>query len=670
MADAALSPETVRQWIAQGVVTEAQAWIEQALQTQPSAEIWELQGDLWAKQAKFDEAWEAYQAALLLEPERASVHAALAVLGLQTGVLHSARHHAEAARAFSPQQALYTRHLVSILLLQGERAEALLYVRELLQLEPEAASSFALLGQVMYLFGQRELAWQAVQQSLELDPGQRELYFLLMWWALGQRRWAEALRLGLTYQETNSRSDSAQTALALHIWAYTLSAHGELAQARDVWQQALSLDFQATYLLAYSLSAPLVYASSAQQTQWQQILEQAVDLLQRQHESLSDPYLWLSLPITPLPASLAAPVHQVWAACERAWQQTAQAEKTSHSPAPEVRVAASSLRGVLLVSDLEDPACADWIYQWLSHSQAPGWTWQVLYLFPGGLPARFQAWASCFLQAPVHALSLPAFVADLGADVLLYLQVERELSHVLVQNLGPLQGCVPSTQIPAGLPFDFQLTGFSALACPREGVEHALRREDFELPRLGHVYFVPAEPDLWSPEWDRWLADILRRDRKAFVYGLQRSGTALHSHVQQRLTESLGDRQHRVRWLDLSDEQRWQILPLVDAVLNLPGMDAAWLGFQALLQGVPVLDFAAPSQLSLCLQRVGLEKLSLSLDTEGIQCLCSWITERTERVILSEALEEARPLLLAQADSVAALEQQVQTEWMRRNQHA
>ncbi|MGV3522782.1 MAG: hypothetical protein ACO1RX_01080 [Candidatus Sericytochromatia bacterium] len=668
MSDAGLSPEAVRQWIAQGVQAEAQDWIERALQLRPSAEIWELQGDLWAKQARSDEAWEAYQAALLLEPERASVHAALAVLGLKTGVLHSARHHAEAARAFAPEEALYTRHLVSILLLQGERAEALLYVRELLQLEPEAASSFALLGQVMYLFGQRDLARQAVQQSLEIDPGQRDLHFLLMWWALGQRRWAEALRLGLAYPA--HRSDAAQTALALHIWAYTLAAHGELAQARDMWQQALSLDFQAPYLLAYSLSAPLVYASSAQQWQWQQILEQAVDLLQRQREGLSDPYLWLSLPITPLPASVAEPAHQLWAACARAWQQQAQAEKTADVLEPESLSHAAPKRGVLLVSDLEDPACADWIYQWLNERQAPDWTWQVLYLFPGGLPTRFEAWASCFLQAPVHPLSLPAFVADLGADVLLYLQVDRELSHVLVQNQGPLQGCVPSLQIPAGLPFDFQLSGFSALACPRDAAQEAPRREDFDLPRLGHVYFIPAEPELWLPAWDSWLAEILRQDRKAFVYGLQRSGTALHSHVQQRLTESLGDRQHRVRWLDLSDDQRWQILPLVDGVLNLPGMDVAWLGFQALLQGVPVVDFAAPSQLSLCLQRAGLDRLSLSLDTEGIQRLCSWITQRTERVILSEALEEARPRLLGQADSVAALEQQVQTEWMRRNQHA
>lgn len=272
----------------------------------------------------------------------------------------------------------------------------------------------------------------------------------------------------------------------------------------------------------------------------------------------------------------------------------------------------------------------------------------------------------------MHALALPRFVAQLEADLLLYLQVERELSHVLVQKIGPLQLCVPSPQIPDGLPFDAELAPFGVLACPAvwPAEQPRWRREDFDLPRLGHVYLLPAEPDCWLPEWDAWLAELLRQDRKAFVYGFQRVGTALHSHVQQRLAESLGDRQHRVRWLDVLPHQRWQILHLVDAVVQLPGMDVAWLAFQAVVQGVPAFDLTDRSAFGISLLQADLAMLRLPFHPAQIQRLCSWITERSERVILSEALEEARPRLLDQADGVAALEQQVQTEWMRRNQHA
>ncbi|PKL76574.1 MAG: hypothetical protein CVV27_09605, partial [Candidatus Melainabacteria bacterium HGW-Melainabacteria-1] len=189
----------IRHLLAQGAWQVAEAELSDALAQHPTdPELWPLQADLDLKLGRPDHAILALQQALNLTPQSAVLHSRIGRLLLEQAQPQQALHHFEAARAFAPADPGPTLALIELSLLLGERGQAMLYLREALNLSPDSALAYALLGRALELYGRWPEARDAMRQSLELDPHDESVRSHLIARALMHQDDALALHLSLT----------------------------------------------------------------------------------------------------------------------------------------------------------------------------------------------------------------------------------------------------------------------------------------------------------------------------------------------------------------------------------------------------------------------------------------------------------------------------------------
>ncbi len=631
--------DDIRQMLSQGAFEAA----EKALALAPEHPVvFQLRGELALRQQRRDEARLAYEQALSLNPRAADIHSQLGRLFLEDSLLEQALVHFEAARAYAPEATYTSLDLIELSLLMGERQQALIYLQDLMpriQAEPEfAARTFALLGQTLWLFGRWPEARAALLQALEIDLRCEDAGLALLRLTLRRDDQAELQRT-LSLFERFPLGDQATQFYSEGCSAW---AQGDLPQARYFWRKAADQGALAA-LLQLTLAGPLVSQSIEERQNWQRLTLEGAQLLEIKS--------WVSGMTLEAPRLPYHPENgeAILACLGQALQKIV----------PELPEPSSSVKGRvgLICSDLHHPERLDWIVSLLSQSQSHQIDWQVLYLQPGELPQALQAWTQNCFQVPDHGEALCSFIQDFELETLIYLDLDFCLYHTALRRPIKRQLLAPTWPEDPGLPGLTCLPDWSLLAQAREPI--LTSRADWSLPRLGHLYLCPADPRDWLPEWDANLKELLDRDRKAFVLGLIKPGTALHTRVMQRHSQTLGDRAHRLRWLDVSPERLPDLISIVDLVLEPWEASSPWASYQALSQAVPVMVCSGQSRRSRLslnwLKQLGLAELVSPAGELALKA-SEWVTDRSRRAMLKERLQYARPRLLNQTSVVAALE--------------
>jgi tetratricopeptide (TPR) repeat protein len=171
-------------------------------------------------QRKDEEARQAFDAALALDPENAAAHANLSSLESRAGHYEEALVHAQAAVAAEPEEAVHHYNLGHLLALMRRDEQALESLHRAVKLDAGYASAFNELGNVYLHLDRPAEAEEALRDGLRADPGLAPLHKNFARAALARGRIDDALR-------------SLEAALALGAGESTAEIHYWLAVAHD-----------------------------------------------------------------------------------------------------------------------------------------------------------------------------------------------------------------------------------------------------------------------------------------------------------------------------------------------------------------------------------------------------------------------------------------------------
>jgi len=655
------SGEQIQAYLQQGAQEMAWQTLQAALEAQPeAAELWYLQGQWYQRNADPATAVAAFEQALNLDPTLAVAHSALGLLCLRQQALKPACQHLEAARAFAPEQPEHTLNLLEAYLALGDLNQATLYLSEAFVLAPDSSRTFLLAAQLLAWIGQQSEAESAYWQSLELEPQQIQPYLELAKLLLRQQRYLQTQDLLLTAHQ-NLKTPylrPAQAAELQRLWAQSLYWQGDWAQARTAWREALELDFSLLSLSQFCLGLPLIWQEPTELADWETLLEQGLAVLTQQSEATPDLIANLNWPLRHLPPAWR---HQVQPSLG-AWLQTSMPPlKLTCAETPDCQLG-------LVAADLNGPEIQD-LLSLLLNNQLGTMQLRVFYLQPSQLPDCFQTWSDQFQRLPAHGPALVKALLTADVQVLAYLSLAHELLFAALQQPAPCQLWLSHSD-PDG-----ETLGLAAVLKPLHSPLPAspqlpvkpLQRRDWQLPKLAHLYGIWLPPQFWLPELDALLLQILQQDRKAFIVGLQLPDSGLHTRLMQRHSQSLGELARRVRWLALDPAEQVQVLSLLDLLLDLPEQPQAWLGFQALAQGVPVLSWQVPEQplATHWLTALQLPEQVLGCPQDLAQRACEIVTKPNERAMLKAHLQTQSAHWPDPSAAAVALQNAIYTEWVR-----
>lgn len=585
--------DRLRAMFAQGAWEDTKTQLKLFLETPalPVAELaaaYSLQASVFEQESDLPAAVTALQEALLLEPENARLHDQLCSLYLTLSWLEPALQHAEAARAYAPEQLECTFQLIDLYLLLGRREDALIYCQEALQLAPEHEGTFRRLGQALWLFGRSLEARAALLQSLECAPEQYENYLILAQFLVQDHNWFQAIALLLRIPE--ARLSHLQKSRYAYLLGLCFYWQGDIGQAREALQYSLSLHFEQSTLLRLALVHPLVYHDSEDRQKWELLLFSSAELLLNSAGPGLIEAFFQGAYSTELQGKLL--------------MQLGQALQTE-AVAPEFEAAERPFFQVgLLVASLQTPQLLNAVEVLLA-TASEQIQLKLFYLQPASLPLVLERWAGQCFQLSRHPQGLYEELLRFELDALIYLDLTAETYFVALKQPAPLQFRLPLQTFSWGLPQIHYLFG-GPVTDLAEGPEKVLRlpspsllaskiplqplsRQELDLPKLGHLYLCPLYPHQWSCEFDAVIAELLSLDRKAFVVALQLPQSSAHTLIQSRHLQTLGERHHRVKWLDVTPGQVPELLTVTDLLLEAPGQGCAWLAWQALHLGVPVV---------------------------------------------------------------------------------
>lgn len=655
--------ERIRFQLNQGALEAADQALEKIFQ-QPeiAAEFWQLKSRLMDLQGELSEASTVLEEALSCFPDRAELHQELAHLYLRQERYLSAGEHLQAARAFAPESLRHTRELAEYFLLLGQRRNALLYLQEALHLAENPESLYPLLGQILLLFGRYGDAEAAWLQSLESGHSIVPVQLSLLRLHLSQRQFGKALSCSLNLRACSNlfKYQRELWSEACFLWGWNAYWQGDLSTARELWRESLAAQISAEAFYALTIALPLVYQDAEERDNWQVVLEDGLKVLLNSHLPPPGIPKMLELSAVHLPQLNSVFFRQA----RTQWLQQFYTETR-----PVSLSAKKMFRLGFFAPDLNNLEIQAYL-QVLKQAIAPeGLELSLYYLQPDLLPDVLQSWEQDSFQVPAHTLALETYFAGQPVDAMAFLGFSPELYLLAFQRAAAVQILMPTLSQSSGLPsMDFVLcesnteTWFEAyteqplpvptsiqLVCPLPLLEPGMRKK-WNLPRLGHLYLIPAEPQYWTLETDAMIARILQQDRKAFILGLQIPGSALHTRVMQRHERSLADRHHRMRWLQLSSEQWPELLSLIDLVIDPLEYGAPWACCQALLQGVPVLTCPSKNVSSRMtrqlLEEMNLPELIVTQPEDLAERACKILKEKREHVILKERVEAERERLL------------------------
>ncbi|MGE3723948.1 MAG: tetratricopeptide repeat protein [Candidatus Sericytochromatia bacterium] len=600
----------IRHLMNTGNLTEAFARCQKFADKYPESHLgWYLMGLVAEQQGNQHEAEVAWETTLLLKSDDALTHFKLGMLLQSQGTTERSLMHLAAARAFAPEESVYTRTLARVHMMLGNNEDLMLYARALLEQNPKDGDAFFLLGSGLHLSGKYPDAELALRQASEYDPIHVSASFQLGLVLLEQQRLSEAVS---AFENTLrvSQGQGVQASWLARVWALlgrAFHAQGQVGPAAEAWQSALKLWPDGLACTGLSLQLPAVYQKPEDISTWREHFVTGLETLEAKAREISSPLSEYLLP----PFDLSLSGQADLALKQRVGHFYQSYLSDPHTPTGSQK---NSLTLVWLgISPLWEPALT-------SLAKA------LNALLPLTILTSEAELAERLLKAGLTVQPVPYLRENIKQallhsqpDHLLYLDLRNPLAYSLaLEKLAPVQSVLclqpESTGLntldyffsaaalePAQAETQYSETLVKLKAWPILPTLPALpawkSKRDLRITELGTIYLCPVESHKIHPDFDPALQAILEKDRKAFLYFLYREGDVAHTYLQQRLQERLGARADKAKFVSWANtEELLQYLHRADVVLDTPYCGGRSLIGWAMALGVPVISLEGKSQ--------------------------------------------------------------------------
>jgi protein O-GlcNAc transferase len=660
---------------------------------------------------RFEAAVEAFRAAIALKPNYSEALNNLALTLRESGKLEEAVEAFKKASDSNPGNLQARVNHGMALHESGRFAEAEMIFSGLIAAKPDLADAHNGLGLALLGLGRYVEAEAAFKQTLALAPNALAAMNNLSLALKGQNRVKEAealLREALLIAPqapellTNLGSllkelDRNEEAIELYGKALPLSPHnaelafdlaecywisGRFEASQDIWRRAagISSRYSAAAWLRLAASMPIIPESAEQITARREHMSNELDRLAALGLRINDPlaekigtnfYLAYhgksNLELQKKTASL------LLAACPSLGFTAPHCAKPRTSGKIRVGLCSAHFNdhtiGHLWRGNVENLPREN-IELVLIHASAK----------QDAMREAFDRAADGVVQLPGDLAKARAIVAGLELDVLHYpdLGMDRLTWFMAHSRLAPAQstwwGHPDSTGLPQMdyfiTPWDMEPPGGGTHYRERQICfdslsthllrppfpEQELSRADFGLPEKGNLYACPQALFKFHPDFDSYLAKILKRDAESHLVVV----AGIHSHwtklLKARIARHLPDGERRLIFLDPMPRSKFRaLLQVADAVLDTPYFGGGFSNFEALAMHVPVILWPLPfmrCRITLAAyRRLGVTECTAESAEHFVDLAIRCANDGGWRTELGKRLAESVPVLFADQES-------------------
>jgi predicted O-linked N-acetylglucosamine transferase (SPINDLY family) len=286
----------------------------------------------------------------------------------------------------------------------------------------------------------------------------------------------------------------------------------------------------------------------------------------------------------------------------------------------------------------------------------------------------FDKAADGVIQLPSGLAEARSAVASLELDVLHYpdLGMDRLTWFMAHSRLAPAQSTWCGHPDTTGLPhMDYFITPMDME--PQGGAAHyserhvgfaslftnlirppfpegELSRADFGLPEKGSLYACPQALFKFHPDFDPYLAEILKRDEGSHLVIISGIHSLWSKLLKARIAQHLPDGERRLIFLDPMPRAKFRaLLRMVDAVLDTPYFSGGFSNFEALAMHVPVITW--PQAFMRCrvtlaaYRRIGVTECIAESPEDFVDLAIRCANDRDWRSGLNKRISESVPVL-------------------------
>ncbi len=572
---------------------------------------WYLMGLVAEQQGNLEKAEVAWETTLLVKPDDALTHFKLGMLLQSQGPTDRSLKHLQAARAFAPEESVYTRTLARVHMMLGNNEDLILYARALLEQNPKDGDAFFLMGAGLHLSGKYSDAELALKQASEYDPSHVSAAFQLGLVQLERQELAEAVG---SFERTLqvSQGQGVQASWLARVWALLGRAYqlqGQVGPAAEAWQSALKLWPDGLACTGLSLQLPAVYQKAEDIPTWRKNFISGLETLEAKAREISSPLGEQQL--HPFDLSLMGQADLALKQRVASFYQSYLSDKTEPTGSQK-----NSLTVLWLgISPLWEPALMALVKA--LHPLLP----VTVLTSEANLAERLLKTGLTVQPVPYLRENIKQALRYSKPDHLLYLDLRNPLAYSLaLEKLAPVQSVLclqPESSGLNTLDYFFSAAALEPAQAEAQYSETLVKlknwpilptlptlpawksKRDLRLTELGTIYLCPVESNKIHPDFDPVLQAILEKDRKAFLYFLYREGDVAHTYLQQRLQERLGARADKAKFVSWANtEELLQYLHRADVVLDTPYSGGRSLIGWAMGLGVPVISLEGPAQQS------------------------------------------------------------------------
>lgn len=626
----------------QGRLDEAVAGYRRALEIRPDfPEVHNNLGMVLQDQGKVDEAMASFQQALQIRPQYAEALNNLGCALSELGKLN------EAVSSF--HRALQTRHnyaeafnnLGNTLRTQGRYDQAVLSFNRALQINPDFAAAHSNLGSVLQAQGSHDEALASFRRALEIKPDFPEV---------------------------------------LNNLAIALEEQGKTGEAIDCYRRLLKIQpHQVPWELRIAtLSCPGVLHTGQETDRYRRQLEAEVQRLAAR--DLKVPLWRLSVLQPPLNLMYHGrndrPIKEAYANLFRnCFPQDA---PTRREGLPRVGfVVTRGHEGIFLR-----------LMRGILEHIRPGLFESVIVCANAGaaeIRSGIDNQSIRILIMPERFDRIVDAVRAARFDLLYYWEVGTDAVNYFLPffRLAPVQCTSWGTPVTSGIPqMDYYLS--SELLEPGQAADHYSEelvefatlptyyyrpevrpepgsRDHFGLAEDRHLYFCPHTLLKFHPQFDRPLAEILRRDPQGEIVLIGGQWPHLAESLRRRLDETIPDGRQRIRFLPWHSRPDFlHLTSLCDVLLDPFPFGGGNITYEALALGLPIVTM--PSEYMrgrvtyACYQKMGLPDCVASDPEDYVNIAVRLATDRDYRDTVRSKIHAASDVLFEDLEAVRELE--------------
>ncbi|MGE0758157.1 MAG: tetratricopeptide repeat protein [Pirellulaceae bacterium] len=658
---------------AEGRVNDAIALFERALGVRADfPEARNNLGNAWRDAGNLVAAQACYEQAIALQPALADAHNNLGVILLSQHQAQRAIPHFEAAIRLRPDYVEAWNNWANALQRQGDLTGALRCLQHALHMRPASPELHNNVANVLRESGQAAAAQAHLEQAIRLNgrfaPAFENLGSLLI-----DREQADEA-VAVWSQAAALRPSDADPLIGLG-HAHRLCGDFEAAQRIYHRAQSLQPGRRSLRLLTASLCPP-VFRSRQEILTWRNRALQEWSALAHDGEdcgrwSLAEALTEPSFSWQFLDGDLR-PLKEAYAAIFRDGFEFR--EVTHCRPGrPRLGVVVTSGHEGLFLRSMRGVL-----------ERLPDHNYELVLVCPrASVPQLREALPPSipFLAIPARLDEAADTIRDAGFRALYYWEIGTDAMNYFLPHLrlAPVQCTSWGIQVTSGIPtVDYYLS--SALVEPPEAADHyserlllaatlltyqarpavepsSRERESWGCSADQHLYVCAQQPGKFHPDFDKWLATLLRRDpRGVLIITGDRYGLAMQ-RLRARMAETMADVCDRCVCLPrLSYPDYLRLLAIAHVVLDPPHFGGVNSSYDAFAVGQPVV--ACPSSFhrgrytAACYERMGWREPLAATPDQYIDLACALAEDPHRRHAWQSRVREASPELFEDVGAV------------------